>query len=184
MLSLKKNGTKKYIKKLYAKINGTKKRINYLYCKVNGTKKYLFMNEDYNRFYLLKKGVVQVSYVTNNTNGTYTEGTGFQVTSKYYHPVFNKTIASAIEEGYKYLCYKINSTNGAGVDCGSVSAASNPYSWVTRKPTTLSVGDNIVRVDLTDYSSGYPSVCLCNMSDTVQTDTQTLYEVWFEKHKI
>lgn len=186
MFNFKSNDTKKKIKKLYLKIHdmdGNEKKVNikYFYFKSNGVKKYLYLKD---HLWLMKGGTTKVSYVTNNSNGTYTAGTGFTSTNKYYHPVFNKRIADAISEGYNFINFKINSSVATGADFGSVNKASaTNYSWVTRKPIALSAGDNKVKIALTDYNANsYPSCCLNNMSDKVQTSTQTLSDIWFSEY--
>lgn len=185
MLSFKSNDTKKNIKKLYFKVtlsDGiTKKvKVKYLYFLSNGVKKYLYLKD---HLWLMKNGTVQVSYVLNNSNGTYTAGTGFTASSKYYHPVFNKSIAEAISLGYNYINFKINSNNATGADFGSVNqATASNYAWVTKKPTSLQAGDNIVKIALSSYASGYPSCCLNNLNEVVQSSIQTLSDVWFSEY--
>lgn len=186
MLNFKSDNKKKKITKMYLKIldsdgNYKKVKIKYFYFKSNGVKKYLYLKE---HSWLMKSGVVKVSYVTNNSNGTYTEDTGFTATGKYYHPVFNKRIADAISEGYNFINFKINSSAATGADFGSVNQASaTNYAWVTKKPTELSAGGNKIKIPLTDYNSNsYPSCCLNNLNEIVQSSTQTLSDVWFSEY--
>ena len=186
MLELRSNDTKKKIKKLYFKVilsDGTTKKvkIKYLYFKSNGVKKYLYLKD---HLWLMKNGTTKVSYITNNSNGTYTEGTGFTATNKYYHPVFNKTIASAISEGYNFINFKINSNVASGADFGTVNQASaTNYAWVTKKPIELVAGDNKIKIPVTDYNqNSYPSCCLNNLNESMQNSTQTLSDVWFSEY--
>lgn len=186
MLSFKSNDIKKKIKKLYLKIkdsngNDKKVKIKYFYFLSNGVKKYLYLKD---HFWLMKGGTTKVSYITNNSNGTYTTGTGFTATNKYFHPVFNKTIASAISEGYNFINFKINSSAATGADFGTVNQASaTNYAWVTKKPIALSAGDNKIKIALTDYNqNSYPSCCLNNLNEKVQNSTQTLSDVWFSEY--
>ena len=186
MLNFKSNEKKKKISKMYLKVLGgdgnyKKVKIKYFYFLSNGVKKYLYLKD---LQWLMKSGTTKVSYITNNSNGTYTAGTGFTATNKYYHPVFNKRIADAISEGYNFINFKINSSAATGADFGSVNQASaTNYGWVTKKPTSLSAGDNKVKIALTDYNANsYPSCCLNNLNEKVQTSTQTLSNVWFSEY--
>ena len=98
--------------------------------------------------------------------------------------MFNKRIADAINEGYNFINFKINSSAATGADFGSVNQASaTSYGWVTKKPTALSAGDNKVKIALIDYNANsYPSCCLNNLNEKVQTSTQTLSDVWFSEY--